>query len=51
MPYFDVSLKENLPAQEIKAKNADEAKKIYLEAVKRALDIDNIDALELEIIK
>ena len=50
MKTFDVSLKEKIPAMEINEKNEDEAKKIYLEAVKRALDTNNIDAIELDIV-
>jgi len=49
MKIFDVSLKEKIPEMEIEAKNEKDAKKIYLEAIIRALDIDKIDAIEVEI--
>ena len=50
MKTFDVSLKEQLPTQEIEAKNEEDAKRIYLEAIKRALDITLIDSVELDIV-
>lgn len=50
MKIFDVSLKEKIPEMEIEAKNEQEAKKIYLEAVMKALNINQIDAIELDII-
>lgn len=50
MKTFDVSLKEAIPTQEIEAKNEEEAKRIYLEAVKRALNTRLIDAIEIDIV-
>jgi hypothetical protein len=50
MKTFDVCFKEDMPTKEIEAKNETEAKKIYLEAIKKALDLNQIEAIELDIV-
>ena len=49
MPTFDVCFKEPFDIQEIEAATEEAAKLIYLEGVKRALDVTLVEAFELEI--
>lgn len=47
---YDVSFIEEMPTMEIEARSEEEAKRIFLEAIKRALDENQIAAVELEIV-
>lgn len=48
MKLFDCSMIIDIPDQEIRAKTADEAKKIFIEAVKRFIDEEDC-ALAIEV--
>ena len=50
MKTFDVEFKEKMPTKEIEAKNEDEAKIIYLKAILKSLNVNMIDAIELDIV-
>lgn len=45
---FDCSINDDLPALEIEAETAEEAKAIYLAAVIKTITIDRVDAIELK---
>jgi hypothetical protein len=47
---FDCSICDDLPALEIEATDEAEAKTIYLAAVIKAITMDQIDAIEVEIV-
>ncbi|SAK98432.1 hypothetical protein AWB80_07518 [Caballeronia pedi] len=47
---FDCSICDDLPALEIEADTEDEAKQIYLAAVVRALTLDKITAIEVDLV-
>jgi hypothetical protein len=48
---FDCSICDDLPALEIEASSAEEAKTIYLAAVIKALTLDKITAFEVDIVE
>lgn len=45
---FDCSICDDLPALEIEADSAEDAKTIYLAAVIKTITIDRVDAIELQ---
>ena len=47
---FDCSICDELPGREIEAADEDEAKRIYLAAIIKALTVDMVDAFEVEIV-
>ena len=49
MKTFDVEFKEKMPTKEIEAENENEAKRIYLKAILKSLDVNMLDAVELDI--
>lgn len=48
---FDCSICDDLPALEIEADSAEEAKTIYLAAVIKALTLDKIEAIEVDVVE
>ncbi|HEX7906714.1 MAG TPA: hypothetical protein VF534_01295 [Paraburkholderia sp.] len=47
---YDCSICDDLPALEIEAHSEEEAKTIYLAAVIKALTLDKIEAVEVDIV-
>jgi hypothetical protein len=47
---FDCSICDEIPGLEIEATDAEEAKLIYLAAVIKAITVEHIEAIEVEIV-